>query len=137
LQVIKPVLCKEAKSFEIKADVTDSYNDWLQRRLSKSVWTDCNSYYQIGGSKQTKIVGTFPGPVALFWWLARKPRWDEYIGVGDQAWVERRKADRLKSLVFLGLTAIAIAGLAVSFIGDTAAASWLYRNFPAFSSKFV
>ena len=46
LQVMKPVLEGEAKSFEIQDEVVDRYNGWLQSRLRHSVWTDCMSYYR-------------------------------------------------------------------------------------------
>ena len=77
----------KAKSFEVTAEATDKYNEWLQKRLSTSVWTDCVSYYQTGA----KVTATFPGPVALFWWLCRLPQWDKFRGVGSENWERERK----------------------------------------------
>ncbi|KAG6860624.1 hypothetical protein C0995_009273 [Termitomyces sp. Mi166 len=113
IQLIKPILAGKAKSFEVREEATDRYNKWLQNRLARSVWTDCNSYYQVGGEKQTKIVATFPGPVALFWWLTLRPRWNEFIGVGAEAWeTERRRAVVRRRVLFVGLVAVT-AGLGV------------------------
>lgn len=105
LQLIKPILDNKARSFEVKEETTEKYNKWLQDRLSRSVWVDCNSYYQAGGNKSTKIIATFPGPVALFWWLTRRVRWDEFVGVGAEEWeAERRwKGRRGIGLVVVGL----------------------------------
>ncbi|KAG6868707.1 hypothetical protein C0993_011645 [Termitomyces sp. T159_Od127] len=108
-----PVLAGKAKSFEVKEEATDKYNTWLQNRLARSVWTDCNSYYQAGGQKQTKIIATFPGPVALFWWLTLWPKWNEFVGVGAEAWgAEQRREIVRRRVLLAGLVAVA-AGLGV------------------------
>ncbi|RXW18729.1 hypothetical protein EST38_g7127 [Candolleomyces aberdarensis] len=89
LQLVKPVVDGTAKSFEVKHEATDDYNEWLHKRLSTSVWTDCSSYYQLDG-QGSKNVATFPGPVALFWWQLRKPRWEVFKAVGADAWERQR-----------------------------------------------
>lgn len=110
---MKPILAGKAKSFEVREEATDKYNTWLQNRLSRSVWTDCNSYYQVGGQKQTKIVATFPGSVTLFWWLTLWPRWNEFIGVDAEAWYKERRREVVRRRVLLaGLVAVT-AGLGV------------------------
>ncbi|KAF9013992.1 hypothetical protein BDQ17DRAFT_434014 [Cyathus striatus] len=83
LQVIKPIIDGEAGWFEVTEEATERYNEWLQKRLSTSVWTDCRSFYRAEREKETKIIATFPGPVSLFWWLTLWPRW------GDFKWDER------------------------------------------------
>ncbi|KAF8798180.1 FAD/NAD(P)-binding domain-containing protein [Phlegmacium glaucopus] len=90
MQLIRPVLEGKARSFEVTAEATDKYNDWLQKRLSTSVWTDCVSYYQTGGDK-SKVIATFPGPVALFWWFCLQPRWGDFCGRGSEIWERERK----------------------------------------------
>jgi len=111
IQLIKPIFDGKANSFEVTEDATNKYNTWLQGRLSRSVWTDCNSYYQSGGQKQTKIIATFPGPVSLFWWLARSVRWDDFAGVEAEAWEKQRRWNTFKKGgVLVGLLALA-AGL--------------------------
>lgn len=81
IKLIKRVIEGKIKSFEIKEEATNKYNEWLQDRLADSVWNDCNSYYQArtGGEKRGKIIATFPGPVSLFWWLTKFPRWKNWI----------------------------------------------------------
>jgi len=90
------VLEGKAKYFEITSEATDKYNKWLQKRLQKSVWTECTSFYR---AKQGKIIGTFPGPVSLFWWLSLSPVWERYKAVGAEAWVAERQQLRTRKLI--------------------------------------
>lgn len=109
IQIIKPILDGQAKSFEVTEEATQRYNAWLQTRLSKSIWTECNSYYQVAGHKQSKVFALFPGPVSLFWWLTRAPSWNEFHGVSDEEWRKQRRLDRIKKwgrLVVLALAPI-------------------------------
>lgn len=100
LQLIRPVLEGKAKSFEVTAEATDKYNNWLQKRLSTSVWTDCVSYYQTG----KKVSVTFPGPLTLFWWICRQPKWEKFRGIGSETWERERKVKRwIRLFVFFGL----------------------------------
>ncbi|KAG5647262.1 hypothetical protein DXG03_000797 [Asterophora parasitica] len=118
IKLIRPILDGKAKSFEVRDDATDKYNAWLQRRLARSVWTDCNSYYQVGRQNQTKIIATFPGPVALFWWFCRRVRWDDFIGVEAGEWEkQRRRTTFAKRAVLVGLLALA-AGLGLWLEGQ-------------------
>ncbi|KAI0039316.1 FAD/NAD(P)-binding domain-containing protein [Auriscalpium vulgare] len=89
LQLIKPILQHKAQSFEVREDVTNKYNKWLQEGLAKTVWTHCTSYYR-GDNKDGKNVTNFAGPVTLFWWLARKPRIADYIATGAEVFLSQR-----------------------------------------------
>ncbi|KAF8163481.1 hypothetical protein B0H34DRAFT_325080 [Crassisporium funariophilum] len=109
LKLAQPVLEGKAKSFEITAEATDKYNDWLQTRLSKSVWTDCVSYYQAGRDGKSKIIATFPGPVALFWWFCRHPKWEKFHSVGAEAWERQRRFAKVRRWISL----VVLLGLAV------------------------
>ncbi|KAJ3503773.1 hypothetical protein NLJ89_g8287 [Agrocybe chaxingu] len=111
MQVIKPVLEGKAKSFEITEEATDKYNDWLQKRLKDSVWTECTSYYQANRDDKTRIIATFPGPVALFWWFCRRPKWELFRAVGAQAWQQERKISRAKKWGTLTLLLVLVVGL--------------------------
>ena len=106
LQLIKPVLDGEAKSIQVTEEATEDYNAWLLGRLSKSVWTECNSYYQIDGRKQSKIIGTFPlaGPVTLFWWLTRT-----FHGVAAEAWEKQRGQNTMKKWSCLAVFPMVVA----------------------------
>lgn len=104
------MLERKAKYFEITDEATDKYNEWLQERLQKSVWTECMSYYR-ADRKQGKIIATFPGPVALFWWLSLSPVWERYKAVGAEAWAAERRQSGIRKLmltvVMLSISAIA------------------------------
>ncbi|RDB21175.1 Baeyer-Villiger monooxygenase [Hypsizygus marmoreus] len=110
-QLIQPIIQGKAKSFEVTEEATDEYNTWLQKRLTRSVWTECNSYYQVGGQKETRITATFPGPVGLFWWLALRPRWSDFRGVAGEAWEKQRRKDNMKKRGILVLVLALAAGL--------------------------
>ncbi|KAL4264575.1 L-ornithine N(5)-monooxygenase [Pleurotus pulmonarius] len=111
VQLLKPVLEGKAKSFEVTDEATNKYDDWLQHRLSTSVWTDCHSYYHNNRTEtKSRIVATFPGPVSYFWWMLRKPVWGDYTSVGAEPWF---KSMRRKKLLKLALFT-ALLGLAVS-----------------------
>ncbi|TFK55103.1 FAD/NAD(P)-binding domain-containing protein, partial [Heliocybe sulcata] len=98
LQLMKPVIDGEVKSFEVQSAASDAYNAWLQKRMEDSVWTECNSYYR-SDRKHGKVVANFPGTMSLFWWTLRKPRWEDFKVVGGKAWTERRRrSDRLRLL---------------------------------------
>ena len=92
MQMVKAIIDDRIRSFEVKENACEEYDGWLQRRLSTSVWTECNSFYQVGDSRDTKNVAMFPGPVALFWWMLRRPEWGQYEvrpgrGGGGHGWV--------------------------------------------------
>ncbi|KAI0065159.1 FAD/NAD-P-binding domain-containing protein, partial [Artomyces pyxidatus] len=90
LQLIAPVLSGALASFEPTLPATETYNAWLQRRLTDSVWMTCTSWYRRG--QEGKIFSTFPGPLALYWWFLRAPQWADYVvkGDGSRAWGRRR-----------------------------------------------
>ena len=91
---------------------TDRYNDMLQERLEDTVWSQCVSWYRVGG--RGRIASTFPGPLVLFWWWLRKLRWEDYEidGPGVKEW-RRRHALRSSWAQFVML---ALAGLFVALV---------------------
>jgi hypothetical protein len=116
LQLIKPVLDGQAKSFEVTEEATDEYNAWVQDGLSRSVWTECNSYYQIDGKRGSKNIAMFPGPVSLFWWLTRTPPWNKFHGVAAEAWEKQRRIDKIKK--WGGLTVLTLVIVLGYVFGD-------------------
>ncbi|KAF9454662.1 FAD/NAD(P)-binding domain-containing protein [Macrolepiota fuliginosa MF-IS2] len=111
LQLIKPVVEGKVRYFEVTSEATDKYNVWLQNRLQNSVWTDCMSYYR-SDRKFGKIIATFPGPVALFWWLCRTPKWDRYRAVGAETWVEEQRSQRVfRRLVFIFVLSVSASAV--------------------------
>ncbi|KAG8719460.1 hypothetical protein FRC08_002774 [Ceratobasidium sp. 394] len=91
MQLIEPVIRGKAKSFSPKPSATRAYNEWIQDKLSRTVWTSCISWYHAGETRQGKLISTWPGTQAYFWWMLRKPVWADYETVGGEKWVRRRK----------------------------------------------
>ncbi|KAJ3995945.1 hypothetical protein F5050DRAFT_1572483, partial [Lentinula boryana] len=65
LKLIKPVLSGHIKSVEVKQDVSEQYNLWLQDRLKDSVWNSCDSYYHWDNDRNSRNVASFPGWLKL------------------------------------------------------------------------
>ncbi|KAF7360625.1 hypothetical protein MVEN_00794200 [Mycena venus] len=76
LKFVKPILAGVVSTFSITTRATDAYNELIQARLSRSVWVQCMSWYRAGG--EGKVSSIFPGPMFLFAWWVRKPRWEDY-----------------------------------------------------------
>ncbi|KAI0064568.1 FAD/NAD(P)-binding domain-containing protein [Artomyces pyxidatus] len=107
LVLIKPIIEGKAKSFSVREDVTDRYNQWLQDRISRTVWNSCHSYYRADGQSGRNIA-IFPGPVTLFWWLARRPRLADYHAVGAERFLRERRLQTLEWWVFVGVLAASL-----------------------------
>ncbi|KAI0273330.1 hypothetical protein BC834DRAFT_203637 [Gloeopeniophorella convolvens] len=90
MQLVKPILEGAVQSFAVREEASARYNAWLQNRLRTSVWNFCQSYYR-RESADGKNIAAFPGPVSLFWWLARKPRYADYEVVGGERWLRARR----------------------------------------------
>ena len=105
MQLIKPILAGKVRSVAVREEASAKYNSWVQARLARSVWNFCDSWYRRSGA-DGKITATFPGPVSLFWWLARRPRYSDYEVVGGE---ERRRMAELKGV----MTLLLMAGVAV------------------------
>ncbi|KDR70333.1 hypothetical protein GALMADRAFT_76113, partial [Galerina marginata CBS 339.88] len=58
LQVITPILKGNVLSLEVDAAATDTYNDKIHHSLSKSVFSQCVSWYRVGG--EGKVSSAFP-----------------------------------------------------------------------------
>ncbi|KAI0033522.1 FAD/NAD(P)-binding domain-containing protein [Vararia minispora EC-137] len=108
LQLIKPVVRRTARSFEVRTDVFTRYNEWIQRRLSRSVWSHCQSYYRMR-SADGRNVAIFPGPVTLFWWLARKVKFEDYKAVGAERFEKRRRGKRVRTVTGTLLALLLVA----------------------------
>ncbi|KAJ6500902.1 hypothetical protein C8R45DRAFT_83312 [Mycena sanguinolenta] len=76
MQIIKPILNGSLSWVDVKLSATNGYNEVIQARLSRSVWMDCISWYRAGGDG--KISSIFPGPMFLFEWWVRRPKWEDY-----------------------------------------------------------
>ncbi|KDN40460.1 hypothetical protein RSAG8_08080, partial [Rhizoctonia solani AG-8 WAC10335] len=68
MQLIKPVIRGQAKSFVPKARATQAYNDYLQEELKHTVWTSCISWYHAGENRRGKLM-TWPATQTYMWWM--------------------------------------------------------------------
>jgi len=113
-QLIKPILRREISAIAIKRDVCIAYNEMIQRRLAKTTFTQCMSYYRLDMSGPNILI--FPGPMGLLWWWARKPVWSRYELVGGEVWFRAR---RRRKFIRSFLWPVALLALAIAFHPDS------------------
>lgn len=58
-----------------RPDIEQSWDDWLQPRLSKTPWNLCSSWYR---NPSGRITNNWPGATALFRWKTRRFRPTDY-----------------------------------------------------------
>ncbi|KAI5119480.1 hypothetical protein M0805_009504 [Coniferiporia weirii] len=122
IQLLKPIIEKKVKSFSVRAIATEAYNELIQRRLGKSVFVACTSYYRQGMTGKNFAI--FPGPLMLFWWWARRPRWEDYEAYGAEAWIKERQRWKLaRRLLTTGLLASLITVIARPQLRDALVAA--------------
>jgi hypothetical protein len=96
---------------------TDRYNDMLEERLQDTVWSQCASWYRVGG--RGRIV-TFPGPIVLFWWWLWRLRWEDYEidGPGVEEWRRHHAQRSYKApLVTISLVGVLVALVSAVLLG--------------------
>ncbi|KAI0311991.1 FAD/NAD-P-binding domain-containing protein [Amylostereum chailletii] len=113
LKLMKPIVDGTLTTFEPTSAATDEYNNWLQRRLVNSVYTQCHSWYRAGSDGSGKIFSKFPGPLTLFWWFVRSPRWQDYTvdGPGRASWQRKGK------IIAVVRTAAVVTGIGAVGLG--------------------
>ncbi|KAF8961837.1 hypothetical protein BDZ97DRAFT_1827382 [Flammula alnicola] len=112
MQLIQPILERKVLSLEVSVEATDEYNEKLHSQLSKSVFTQCLSWYRIGGTG--KVTNAFPSSATVFWLWLRRPDWYHYWGVGADKWLKeqrlRQRRRPVLRLLFLGVLVLAAYG---------------------------
>ncbi|CAE6443561.1 unnamed protein product [Rhizoctonia solani] len=91
MQLIKPIIRGQAKSFVPKARATQAYNDYLQEELKHTVWTSCISWYHAGENRRGKLM-TWPATQTYMWWMMRTPIWRDYETIGGDKWLKRQQS---------------------------------------------
>ena len=110
LQLIKPVIEGEAKSFEVRKEVCEEYNKRIQNKIPRSVWNFCSSYYRADGQRGANYV-VWPSSMMYYWWLARWAQREEYVVVGGKK-LERRLLRKTRNLAAVLTFVVALlAGL--------------------------
>ncbi|KAJ7334911.1 hypothetical protein DFH08DRAFT_749981 [Mycena albidolilacea] len=93
LKFVKPIVDGLVSSFEVTTEATDAYNDLIQRRLERSVFVECLSWYRTDG--EGKVSSIFPGPMLLYGWWVRRPRWSDYIVKAKTAqWEQKMRREK-------------------------------------------
>jgi hypothetical protein len=113
--MLKPIIEGKIKSLEVTDAATDNYNKWIEERMTSRVWQDCESWYRL--NKVGRNIAIFPGPMALFWWKLRQPRWDHFISVGRERWAKEKGSPVVVmkwALLLLGVSVFMINMITVS-----------------------
>ncbi|KAG0699420.1 hypothetical protein DFH29DRAFT_936918, partial [Suillus ampliporus] len=118
LKLIKPIIDGKMKSLEVTPKATACYNTWIRKRMENTIFLNCFSYYRGDSRKGARNVVTFPGMITLYWWIMRKPRWDDFKVVGGEQWFYERRKMALMKYVLLALT--------VSAIGYNSSLLWIF-----------
>ncbi|KAJ7020477.1 hypothetical protein C8F04DRAFT_1143915 [Mycena alexandri] len=116
IQFVKPILQGLVSTFDVTARATDAYNELIHARLARSVFMGCISWYRTGG--EGKISSIFPGPMLLYGWWVRRPKWDDYQVKGTEQWELKLQHEKWAALfspvhyllLFLGLLVSCIFG---------------------------
>lgn len=65
---IQPIRNGTATSVEVKPGLNDRFQNWIQKRLSRTAWAVADNYFK---SKSGKIVTQWPGDVTTYWLMCR------------------------------------------------------------------
>lgn len=76
VRLMKVLRAHPRSVIEVRADVEKRFNDRLGRRLDKSVWTMCTSWYR---SARGSISTNWPSPTFLYRLRARRPKRRAYV----------------------------------------------------------
>ncbi|WP_040794455.1 flavin-containing monooxygenase [Nocardia higoensis] len=68
-QVVSYVTARPGRYLAVRADVEQNWDDWLQRRLKKTPWNFCSSWYRNAAGR---ITNNWPAVTALFRWKTRR-----------------------------------------------------------------
>ena len=76
-QCLQRMRSRRLKSLEIRGDVQNQFNDWIRKRLARTVWlTGCQSWYLDESGHNSTI---WPGYVYQYQWRTRRPKFHHYI----------------------------------------------------------
>jgi hypothetical protein len=83
------------KSFEVRHDVNEEYNQHMQKYLERTVWTrNCRSWYK-RGTVEGPVVAIYGGTSFHFMEAIKNPRWEDFN-------VERLEEARANRFAYLG-----------------------------------
>ncbi|KAG1827114.1 FAD/NAD(P)-binding domain-containing protein [Suillus subaureus] len=123
MKLMKPIINGKAKSLEVTQKATTYYNTWIQRRMASTIFLSCFSYYRGDNRTGAKNVATFPGMISLYWWITRKPRWDDFKVVGGEQWFYQRRKVALMNYALVGLM-VSVVGYNFSMLWKLVPGRW-------------
>lgn len=74
--LIKVVAAHPGHAIDVKSEIAQRYNTRLKRRLGRSVWALCASWYRTSSGE---IPTNWPGPTFIYRLLTRNPRSSDYV----------------------------------------------------------
>jgi hypothetical protein len=74
--LIKAVAAHPGHAIDVRAESAQRYNTRLRRRLRRSVWALCASWYRTSSGE---IPTNWPGPTLVYRLLTRKPHSGDYV----------------------------------------------------------
>jgi cation diffusion facilitator CzcD-associated flavoprotein CzcO len=73
MQMLEALGQGRARYVDVPAETLARYNDELQRRLDRLVWTaGCRNWYRTSSGK---VVNNWPYSTMAYWWRTRRPDW--------------------------------------------------------------
>ncbi|TVY21170.1 putative sterigmatocystin biosynthesis monooxygenase [Lachnellula arida] len=78
IQMLSKFQKENIRSFEVKPDAVDAFNDWKDDYMKDTIWSEeCRSWYK-AGSAAGKILALWPGSTLHYLEAMKSPRWEDW-----------------------------------------------------------
>ncbi|KAF7353947.1 hypothetical protein MVEN_01081000 [Mycena venus] len=114
IQFVKPILDGLVSTVDVTPRATDAYNELIHARLACSVFVECVSWYRSGG--EGKVSSIFPGPMMLYGWWMRRPKWEDYNVKATERWERKLRHEKWMAFFNPMHYATLLFGLFVSWV---------------------
>lgn len=75
---LEKIQTQDIRSFSVKEEVNEEYNDHIQKYLERTVWTGgCRSWYK-RGTVDGPVVAIYGGTTFHFMEALKNPRWEDF-----------------------------------------------------------
>ena len=75
--LLRQLARKNGRTVEVRRDVMEKHNQWLQRDLQHTAWAAADtSWYK---NKAGRITNNWSRSTARYWWVTRKPKISQYV----------------------------------------------------------
>ncbi|KAF7353949.1 hypothetical protein MVEN_01081300 [Mycena venus] len=116
IQFVKPIINGLVSTVDVTPRATDAYNDLIHARLARSVFVECVSWYRSGG--EGKVSSIFPGPMMLYGWWVRRPKWEDYNVKATERWERKLRHEKWMAFFNPMYYATLLFGLFVSWVSS-------------------